>query len=175
MRLEEKKQVVDELVERLERANILITTDYRGLTVGEMTELRRKLRREEIEYRVVKNNLVRFAAERIGRAGLMDVVEGPTAIAFGYGDIILPAKTLLDYIRSTKIELKISGGMLEQRVLSDADVTALATMPPREVLVAKFIGGLQAPIYGLVNVLNANLTGLLGVLLARQRQLEAGG
>lgn len=175
MRLEEKKQVVDELVDRLERANIVITTDYRGLTVGEMTELRRKLRREQIEYRVVKNNLVRFAAERIGKEGLMGAVQGPTAIAFGYGDIMLPAKTLLDYIRSTKIELKISGGMLEQRVLSNTEVTALATMPPREVLIAKFIGGLQAPIYGLVNVLNANITGLLGVLVARQKQLEGGG
>jgi len=175
MRLEQKKQVVDELVDKLERASIIITTSYRGLTVAEMTELRRKLRQEQIEYRVVKNNLARFAAESIGKEELMSVIEGPTAIAFGYGDVVAPAKALLDHIRATKIELKVIGGMLEQRILDSAGVSSLANMPPKEVLVAKLIGGLQGPIYGLVNVLNANLTNLLGVLVARKNQLEQGG
>jgi large subunit ribosomal protein L10 len=175
MRLEQKKQVVDELADKLERANIIITTSYRGLTVAEMTELRRKLRQEEIEYRVIKNNMARFAAERTGKESLMNVIEGPTAIAFGYGDIMAPAKALLDYIRSTKIELKVIGGMLEQRILDSADVSSLASMPPKEVLVAKLIGGLQGPIYGLVNILNANITNLLGVLISRKNQLEEGG
>ena len=175
MRLEQKKQVVDELADKLERANIIITTDYRGLTVAEMTELRRKLRQEQIEYRVIKNNLARFAAERTGKEVLMDVVEGPTAMAFGYSDVVAPAKALVEYIRATKIDLKIIGGMLEQRILDSAGVSSLANMPPKEVLVAKLVGGLQAPIYGLVNVLNANVTNLMGVLVARKNQLEEGG
>jgi large subunit ribosomal protein L10 len=175
MRLDQKKKMVDELADKLERANIVIATSYRGLTVAQMTELRRKLRQGNIEYRVVKNNLVRFAAERTGKEGLTNVVEGPTAIAFGYGDIAAPAKVLLDYVRSTKIELKIIGGMLGQQVLSSSEVSSLASMPSKEVLISKFIGELQLPIYRLVNVLNANITGLVGILAARQRQLEKGG
>jgi large subunit ribosomal protein L10 len=175
MRLEQKKKMVDELADKLERADIVITTSYRGLTVAEMTELRRKLRQGNIDYRVVKNNLARFAAERTGKEGLTNVIEGPTAIAFGYGDIIAPVKTLLDHIRSTKIELKIIGGMLDQQVLSSTEVSSLANMPSKEVLISKLIGGLQTPIYRLVNVLNANITGLVGILAARQRQLEKGG
>jgi len=175
MRLEQKKKMVDELADKLERANIVITTSYRGLTVAEMTELRRKLRQGNIDYRVVKNNLARFAAERTGKEALTSVIEGPTAIAFGYGDIIAPVKTLLDHVRSAKIELKIIGGMLDQQVLSSAEVSSLANMPSKEVLISKLIGGLQTPIYRLVNVLNANITGLVGILAARQRQLEKGG
>lgn len=175
MRLEQKKEAVSELADKLERANIAISTSYRGLTVAEMTELRSKLRQQDIEYRVVKNNLARFAAERTGKEGLNDIIEGPTAIAFGYGDVVAPAKTLLDYIRSTKIELGILGGLMDQRVLSTADVTALATLPPREVLIARLLSGMQGSIYGLVNVLNANIAGLLNLLNARKTQLEEGG
>jgi large subunit ribosomal protein L10 len=175
MRLEQKKEVVSELAEKLERANIAITTSYRGLTVAQMTELRRKLRQEEIEYRVLKNNLARLAAEQAGREGLTSVVEGPTAVALGYGDVAKPAKTLLDYIRSTKIELGILGGLMGHKVLSTADVTALAALPPKEVLIARLLSGMQGSIYGLVNVLNANITGFLNLLEARKKQLEEGG
>ena len=175
MRLEQKKETVGELADKLERATIAITTSYRGLTVAQMTELRRKLRQEEIEYRVIKNNLARFAAEQTGREGLTSVIQGPTAIAFGYGDVVSPAKVLLDYIRSTKIELGILGGLMEQRVLSAADVTALATLPSREVLIARLLSGMQGSIYGLVNVLNANIAGLVNLLNARKHQLEEGG
>jgi large subunit ribosomal protein L10 len=175
MRLKQKKEVVTELAERLERASIAITTSYRGLTVSQMNDLRRKLRQEEIEYRVIKNNLARFAAEQTGREGITSVIEGPTAIAFGYGDVVAPAKTLLDYIRSTKIELSILGGLMDQRVLSAADVSALASLPPKEVLIAKLMSGMQGSIYGLVNVLNANIAGFLNLLNARKQQLEEGG
>jgi large subunit ribosomal protein L10 len=175
MRLKQKKEVVSELAEKLERANIAITTSYRGLTVSQMTELRRKLRQEEIEYRVLKNNLARFAAEQAGREGLTSVIEGPTAVALGYGDVVKPAKTLLDYIRSSKVELGILGGLMGNRVLSAAEVTALAALPPKEVLIAKLLSGMQGSIYGLVNVLNANIAGFLNLLAARKKQLEEGG
>jgi len=175
MRLEQKKETVSELADKLARATIAITTSYSGLTVAQMTELRRRLRQEQIEYRVVKNNLARFAAEQTGREGLTSVIQGPTAIAFGYGDVVAPAKTLLDYIRSTKIELGILGGLMEDRVLSAAEVTALATLPSREVLIARVLSGMQGSIYGLVNVLNANIVGLVYLLNARKQQLEEGG
>lgn len=174
MRLEEKQKVVSELADKLERSSIVITTSYRGLSVAEMTELRRRLRQAEIEYRVIKNNLARFAAEQSGRQGLNSVVEGPTALAFSYGDVVTPARALLDYIRAEKSALKIMGGLLEQRVLSAAEVTALATLPSREVLVAKLLSGMQGTLYGLVNVLSANVSALLNVLDARKRQLEGG-
>lgn len=175
MRLEEKKRVVDELAERLERATVVIATNYRGLTVADMTALRHRLRQENIEYRVIKNNLARLAAERTGREKLVDIIEGPTAIALGYDDITTPVKALLDHIRSSKIEMTITGGLMEHRVLSRADINTLYTLPSREVLIAKLVGGLQGPIYRLVNVLNSGPTKLVGVLAARKKQLEQGG
>jgi len=174
MRLEEKKQAVIELAQKLERSSIVITTSYRGLSVAEMTELRRRLRQQQIEYRVIKNTLARFAAGQAGKEGLNSIIEGPTAIAFGYGDIVVPAKALIDYIRSASSELRISGGLIEERVLSASDVATLATLPPKEVLIAKLLSGMQGSISALVNVLNANVTGLINLLVARRKQLEGG-
>jgi len=174
MRMEEKKQAVSELAQKLERSSIVITTNFRGLSVAEMTELRRRLRQEEIEYRVIKNTLAHFAAEQAGKEGLISIIEGPTAIAFGYGNVVAPAKALIDYIRSAKSELRISGGLMEQRVLSASEVATLATLPPKEVLIAKLLSGMQGSILALVNVLNANITGLLSLLVARRKQLEGG-
>ncbi|MFA5366750.1 MAG: 50S ribosomal protein L10 [Dehalococcoidia bacterium] len=175
MRLEEKKKAVDELAEKVQSASVIISTDYGGLTVAEMTDLRRKLRAQQVEFRVIKNTLARFAATKAGKEDLDKIIAGPTAVALGYDDIAAPAKILLEYIRSTKSQLKISGGLIENRVLSAAEVATLATMPPKEVLVAKLLGNLKGPLYGLVNVLNANIAGLTYVLSARQKQLEKGG
>ena len=174
MRREKKEAVVRELAEKLSRATIAITTNYRGVSVAKMTELRRQLRRREVEYRVIKNTLASFAAEQAGREGLKEIIAGPTAIAFGYGDIAEPARALLDYIQSAKGELSISGGLLEQRVLSAAEVTALATLPPREVLIARLMAGMQGSLFALVGVLTGTLTSFLSVLNARIGQLEGG-
>jgi large subunit ribosomal protein L10 len=89
--------------------------------------------------------------------------------------VVKPARTLLDYIRSSKVELGILGGVMGHRVLSAADVTALAALPPKEVLIAKLLSSMQGSIYGLVNVLNANIAGFLNLLEARKKQLEEGG
>jgi len=174
MRKEEKKEAVRELAQKLSGCDVAITTDYRGLSVAEMTELRRRLRQGGIEYRVIKNTLARFAAEQAGKEGLTSIIEGPTAIAFGHGDVAAPAKALVDYIRSSRSELKIRGGLLDRRVLSAAEVTTLAALPPKEELIAKLLAGMQGTILALVNVLNANITGLLGLLIARSKQLEGG-
>jgi large subunit ribosomal protein L10 len=174
MRRERKEAVVSELAEKLSRATIAITTNYRGVSVAEMTELRRQLRRREVEYRVIKNTLASFAAEQAGREGLKDIIAGPTAIAFGYSDVVEPAKALLGYIQSAKGALSITGGLLQHRVLSAAEVTALATLPPKEVIIARLMAGMQGGLFALVNVLSGTLSSLLNMLNARIGQLEGG-
>ena len=174
MRKEEKREAVEELAGKLSRCTIAITTDYRGLSVAEMTELRRQLRQRGVEYRVIKNTLARLAAEQAGKEGIINVIEGPTAIAFSYSDITEPSKALIDHIRTAKSELRIRGGLLDQRVLSASEVTTLATLPPREDLIAKMLAVMQGTVFSLVQVLNANVAGFLGVLNARMKQFEGG-
>ena len=174
MRLDEKKEVVEQLADRLARCKIAITTDYQGMPVAEMTDLRRRLRQRGIEFRVVKNTLVGFAAEKADRAEFINVVQGPTAVAFGYEDVTDPAKALMEYIRTSGSILKIRGALVGRRAVNAAEVAGLATMPPREVLIAKLLGTAMSPIAGLVHVLSANLSGLVYLLDARKRQLEGG-
>ncbi|MFH1003794.1 MAG: 50S ribosomal protein L10, partial [Chloroflexota bacterium] len=134
--------------------------------------LRRQLGAREIGYRVVKNTLARLAAERAGKGTLAGRLVGPVALAYGYGDITIPAKVLRDYLRGAKASLTITGGFVGSRLLTAEEVTTLATLPGREVLLAKVLGGMQAPIYGLANCLAAPLRGLAEVLRARIQQLE---
>jgi large subunit ribosomal protein L10 len=171
---EEKVQVVDELSQLLSECSIGILTDYRGLTTAEMTDLRRSLRSSEIKYRVVKNTLARFAAEKAGKSDLVSYFEGPVAIAFGYGDIVLPAKILADYIKTQKSILTIKGGFTGDRLFTTADIESLASLPSTEILLAKIMAGIQSPIYRLVNCLSSSMRGLVGVLQARTKQLEGG-
>ena len=169
---EKKSAVIDELKERLSRCNIGILTDYRGLSTAEITVLRGKLREAGIEYRVVKNTMARFAAERADKGQLSASFEGPVAIAFGYGEITEPAKVLADYTRTAKTSLAIRGGFLGDRLLTSDEVTTLATLPPRDVMLAKAIGGLQSPMLALLNCLNSPIRGVIGVLQARIQQME---
>jgi len=172
MSKEKKAQIIDSLRETFSRCSIGVLTDYRGLSASEMTILRRKLRELGIEYRVVKNTLARFAAERASRADLVSSFQGPVAIAFGYGDIVEPAKTLADYIRASKSSLTIKGGFLSDRLLTSGEVSALSTLPSREILLAQVLGGMQSPIAALVNCLAAPIAGMARVLQARIKQLE---
>ncbi len=160
----EKVEAVQKIAEKLSRTTLVIATDYRGLTVADLTRLRRKLGESGIEYHVVKNTLTRIAAEQVGREQLAGLLEGPTAVAFGYGDPVEPARVLLDYIRSSRVELKVKGGLLDGRLLAQADLVQLATLPSREVLLAKVVGGIQGPLVSLVNVLNAPLVNLVRAL-----------
>jgi len=171
---EEKVQIVDELSQVLAECSVGILTDYRGLTTAEMTDLRRSLRNSEIKYRVVKNTLARFAAEKAGKNELASFFEGPIAIAFGYGDIVTPAKVLANYIRTQKTDLTIKGGFAGDRIFTPADIESLASLPSTEVLLGKIVAGIQSPIYRLVNCLANPMRGLVGVLQARAQQLEGG-
>jgi len=126
MSREEKAQAIDRLQEAFSKCSVGILTDYRGLSTSEMTVLRRKLRELGIEYRVVKNTLARFAVERADRDDLVSFFEGPVAIAFGYGDMIEPARALTDYINTAKVSLSIKGGFLSDSLLTAEDVDALS-------------------------------------------------
>ena len=172
MSREEKAKVIQDLEEVFEKCSIGILTDYRGLSVHEMTALRRRLQDAGVEYRVVKNTLARFAAERLGRADLAATFEGPVALALGYGDLVEPARVLTGYIDAEKSVMTIKGGFIGDRLLSSEDVSDLSRLPSREVLVAKVLGAMQGPIAGLVNCLNAPIAGMARVLQARINQLE---
>ena len=170
---EKKVQSIDNLKDIVAKCDVAILTDYRGLSAAEMTILRRRLRELGIDYKVVKNTLARFAVERAGRGELVSLFEGPVAIAFGYGNIVEPARTLDDYIRTSKTVLSIKGGFLADRILTSEEVVTLSKLPSREILIGKVLGGMQAPIVSLLTCLNAPMRGFIGVLQARIQQLEA--
>ncbi len=170
-----KAETVEELAALLGPSKIAILTDYRGLKVSEISQLRRKLREVGVEFHVAKNTLTRLAAEKVGKGEISPALEGPTAIAFGYRDEVEPAKVLADYIRTSRSTLKIKAALLGNRLIAPEKVSELATLPPREVLLARVVGQMQAPLYGLVNVLSGNLRGFVTVLQARAKQLEEEG
>ena len=172
--IEAKQAIVQEIADKMKNAQGTVVVDYRGLNVEEVTELRKKARENNIDYKVYKNSMMRFAAKEAGVEGLLDVLVGPTAIAFCEDDPVAPAKLINDFAGEHKA-LEIKAGVVEGKVLDVAGVKALAELPPREVLVAKVLGGLNAPISGFANVLNANLKGLVVALnaIAEQKGAEA--
>jgi large subunit ribosomal protein L10 len=166
-----KALAIDELAEKLAKSKLAVMTDYRGLTVAQIGELRRQLRPLQVEYEVSKNTLVAKAAAKAGVKVLDKPQEGPTAIAFCYGDIVAPSKVLGDFARTSKI-MTIKGGLLGNHLIGPADVARLATLPSKEALLAKLLGSMQSPLVGLVSVLNGPVRGLAYVLQARVKQLE---
>lgn len=171
MTTKKKPQIVDQLAELLSQSKFVIATDYRGLSVAEMSELRHQLRNIGTEYHVVKNSLAKFAAENAGKQGLSQLLTGPTALAFAHEDIPQLAKALSDYIRISKTSLSIKGGLIDSQLINSEEVNRLATLPSIEVLRAKLLGLLLSPIFSMQNVLSANLRGLNSVLNARIQQL----
>ncbi len=172
MAREQKIRIVDELKETITGCSAAVLTDYQGLSASELTILRRKLRELNIEYRVVKNTLARFAAEKANKDFLVSSFEGPIAIAFGYGDVAEPARAINDYIKGSDSRLSIKSGLLGDRLLTADEVVRLASLPQREVLIAQVLAGMQAPITGLVNCLASPIRGFMGVLQSRIKQLE---
>jgi large subunit ribosomal protein L10 len=171
MPTEKKIKKVEELTELLSRNKFIVATEYRGLSVSEMSQFRKQLRETDTEYHVVKNNLAKLAAENTGKAGLSQFLQGPIALAFCNGDSVQLAKALTTYARASKNALIVKGGILDFKVLSAAEISNLATMPPIEVLRAKLLGVLQSPIYSLHNVLSANMRALGMILQARIQQM----
>jgi large subunit ribosomal protein L10 len=141
----EKTAVVEEIRSKLDGADAAVLTEYRGLSVRALAALRGSLRPANTEYKVFKNRLARRAAEEAGLTDILPLLEGPVAIAFVHGDAVPAAKALRDFGR-TNPELVVKGGLLGPRLLTAADLTALADIPPREQLLAMLAGGFQAPL-----------------------------
>ena len=170
----EKVAVVNEVRERMDAADGALLTEYRGLTVAELAELRRELTAAGGDYKVYKNTLVRLAVVDTPREGVSDLLTGPTAIAFVQGDVSAVAKALRDFSRANP-HLIVKGGVVGTSIMSAADIEVLADLPSRETLLAQFAGALSAPLQqlaGLVQALPRNLAYGISALL-EQRQAEA--
>jgi len=165
--LEEKKQMVAELVDKLKNSASVVLVDYQGITVAQDTKMRTELREAGVDYFVFKNTLTRIAVKECGFEELLPVLEKMTAIAVSPTDPVAPAKILSSY--ADKIQtFNVKAGIVEGLVIDVNGVKQLATLPSKEELVAKILGSLQSPLYGLANVLNGNIRGLACVLQAIQ-------
>ena len=154
---EAKKVKVAEISEKLKNAKSMVVVSYNAITVEEVTELRNQFRAAGVEYCVLKNTLVRRALDDMGITGLDHKLEGPSAYAFGMTDAVAPAKIVYDFINKTKNDgrLAVKAGLMDGAVLSVDQVKALSELPPREVLLARMVGSLQAPVAKLVYFLEA--------------------
>ncbi|MGI6097576.1 MAG: 50S ribosomal protein L10 [Dethiobacteria bacterium] len=170
--LERKREKVAEIKEKLQKATVAVFTDYRGLNVPELNELRNQLRENGAEYKVVKNTFTRRAVKEIGLEELEQYLEGPTAVAFGYEDAAAPAKTLLKFSKENEA-FSIKVGILEGKIIDVKRVKSLGELPSREVLLGQVCGAFQAPIAGFVNVLQGNIRSLVYALQAVQEKLES--
>ncbi len=168
----QKEQVVADLHAKLERATAAILTDFKGMTVAEMTDLRNALAVEQVEYQVVKNTLMRLASEGTPVSSLDPLLKGTCAVVIGYGDPAVPAKVIKKFAKTNE-KLQVKAGVLGPRMLSPAQVDALAELPPREELLAKLLGTLNAVPTSLVTVLSGVPRAFVGVLAAIQRQRES--
>jgi large subunit ribosomal protein L10 len=186
MPTQKKIDTVAELKGRIERATLVASAEYRGLRVKEMVEMRRRLREAGIEVRVVKNSLLRLAAEEADKGDLLQIIEGPTALAVSYGDVIEAAKALSGYAQGAPQGFAIRGGFMDGAVLSAQDIRDLVRIPPKPVLLAQFMGQMQSPLAGFVGLMEAPLHELMGLMQAllselpglveaRVRQMEAAG
>jgi large subunit ribosomal protein L10 len=172
MPTEKKVQEVKELTDKLSRSTVIIGTEYRGLSVKESTALRRTVRDAGMQMQVVKNTLFLRAATAAGIADAAELAEGPTAIIFGYDDPILPIKTVVEYQRTARNTFAARKAFLEGQIIPGNRLTELASLPPKDQLIAQIAGALQSPITNLVYLLSATIQEFSGLLDARAGQLE---
>jgi len=173
---DQKERVVEQLAERLRDSETLMVADYRGLTMPQIDELRSRLLEAGARFTVVKNTLTRRAAEAAGKQDVLELIEGPTAIAFleAEGDPVAVAKVLSETARAHEV-LVIRGGVIEGSLVGDAEIKRLATLPSTDVLRAQLAGAVFAPLTTVVGLFAAPLRDLVGVIDARVRQLEEQG
>ena len=149
-----KEAKVAEIKEKLEKAQGVALANYQGLTVEEDTMLRKSLREAGVEYKVYKNTLVTLAAKELGLEGIVEYLEGPVAIAFGYEDVTVAARVLNDFAKDHK-KLELKAGIVEGVVYDTDKIKQLATIPSKEVLIAKLLGSIKSPIASFARVINA--------------------
>jgi large subunit ribosomal protein L10 len=163
--IEKKKKLVENLKEKINSAKVVLISDYRGISVKQITDLRKKLRSDGTEYKVFKNTLIKRALSDAGFKGLEDVLEGPVALLFGYEDPVEPLKVLFDFIGEVE-KGDVKAGIIEKQIMQREQIVEMSKLPSREELIAKMVGGFQSPIYGLVNVLQGNIRKLIYALNA---------
>jgi large subunit ribosomal protein L10 len=169
---QEKEKIVQELTEKMKTAKAIYLTDFTGLDVVRATELRKKLRDASVEYQVVKNTLAQLAAKNAGMEMLLDYLTGPTGLAFGVKDPIIPAKILVEFAKADdKPSVKV--GLVEGKVVDVKQVKQLALLPSREVLISQILSAMQSPISGLVGALGGIIQKFVGTVDAIAKQKEA--
>jgi large subunit ribosomal protein L10 len=168
-----KRQAVAELAELLRTSSAMAVADYRGLKVSEMQSVRRTLRDSGVKLTIAKNRLLKIAADEADRVELKPLLDGPTALATIDGDEAAMAKALAEALRPYSRTVTVRGGMLGTQAIDADQLTRLATLPSREVLLGKVAGGMAAPLTGMAGVLAANLRNLVGVLSAIADQKQA--
>ena len=166
-----KAAIVEELKEKMQNSQSMVIYNYIGLNVDEVTQLRNKFREAGVEYRVIKNSIIRRAADDLGISGLDEHLEGPSAIAFGTTDPVAPAKILTGFIKQVK-KTEIKVGILDGKALDAKGVTALSELPSKEELIAKVLGSMNAPITGAVMVLSGIMRNFVYALNAIREQKE---
>lgn len=164
MKRSEKEQIVAEVAETVARASALYFTDFTGLTVEQATELRRELRKAGVEYRVVKNTLIRKALEQVsGYDRVFDRLVGPTGIAFAFDDAVVPARVIEKFSKKhDKLSLKVA--VLEKQVYDGSKLKELAQLPSKKDMMASILGSIQAPLAGVPTVINAVMRDLVSVI-----------
>lgn len=166
----QKTAQIEDLADRLQRAELAVIADYRGLSVSQLQELRARLRVQDADFKVAKNTLTRIAASQVGIDGLEPELKGPTAIMFAYGDIVAPAKTLSDFARTSRI-MTIRAGVLNNQIVRASDIEAIATLPSRDELVGKLVGLLASPMARTVGVLSGPSRSMAYIVNARIESL----
>jgi large subunit ribosomal protein L10 len=172
LRIDKKKEIVKDLHEKFARSKVVIITDYKGLDVTTINDLRRRLRAHEIEYKVVKNSLLIRAAEETDVALIKDRFKGPSAVALSYDDPIAPAKVLTKFLDEYS-QLEIKSGVMDGKILDLAAIKKISTLPSREELLGQFLSAANGVATSFVRVLNAIPVQLLNVLQAIKEQKEA--
>ena len=172
MPTEAKRATVAELRGELSRNPTLVVSEYRGLSVSELAEIRRSLRKHNVTYRVVKNRLMRIAATEAGREALSPLLKGPSAIAFGSGDESAVAKAVIDATKPFKV-IKLTGAVLGTQAIDADGLTRLAALPSRDVLLAQLAGAFAAPMANMAGLLAAPLRDIAGGLAALIEQRGA--
>jgi len=159
----EKEKTVTELKEKFSQTRSLFLTDFRGLNVAEMSELRRELKKGKAEYKITKNTMIRRAAQQTGFEDIIDYLKGPTGLVFSYEDPILPARVLYEvHQRTEKPKIKVI--WMEGRLLDENYLKRLATLPPRETILAQILSGLNSPLANLAGTLEGILRNLVGTI-----------
>jgi large subunit ribosomal protein L10 len=169
----EKAQTIDELTQMLRDSKGAVLLDYRGLKVGDLQGLRRELRQDEIVFHVTKNTLLRIAAERANVEISPDLLQGPTAVAFGLRDEVSPAKALTQFAQRSRV-VSVKGGVVSGRTFTAEQVERLAKLPSREVLLSQLLGVLQAPLAQTLGVIQAPAREVAGLAEALREKLEGG-